>query len=725
MKPGPLTQQIPRFSVVVAALVSACPIGAQTIALPPNLGDSAVLARTVPALAAEVARRNPGEDDLQYRIWTRAKVLETQAHQPLERAFAAAFRETVGRLDDRAAALAIRALTVSSRGQQGSLRLAAQRLNGLTSVTVGEAARLVRAWQRASTSTDVAPFLESAINEDDARRYVTERDVRVRTRDGASVCALIVRPRTPRRLPTLLTFTIYVDSAATTSDARRGASNAYATVVGFTRGKACSPDTPIPYRYDGPDAAALIDWIAAQPWSDGRVGMYGGSYSGFTAWAAAKQMPKPLRALMVGAPVAPGIDVPSEGNIVWNYIYPWPFYTTNNKTLDNTTYFDNARWAKLNRDWYLTGRAYADLEKIDGTPNPVFDEWTSHPSYDAYWRTIIPSGAEFAKVKIPVLQTAGYFFGGPGAAVFYFTQHYSQDPAARHYLVIGPYDHPQAQRGVVDALGDTTTNIAGYETDLAARIDITADLRYQWFDWVLKGRPRPGLLEDRVNYEVLGANVWKHAPSIGAMSNGSLRLYLDPTRSGNIYRLSRVRPPPDSFATLTVDMAYRGDVDTIIPGGGVRDTAVNTYLATEYVSDPLDKPIEISGLYSGHVELAINKRDFDLSVQLFELTSKGEYFQLPPFQVRASYARDLSARRLLTPGKREVVDFKAIRLISRRLARGSRIVAVIGPIKWPGQPINYGSGKDVNTETIADAGEPMQIHWFGASYLDIPVRRRR
>jgi hypothetical protein len=61
--------------------------------------------------------------------------------------------------------------------------------------------------------------------------------------------------------------------------------------------------------------------------------------------------------------------------------------------------------------------------------------------------------------------------------------------------------------------------------------------------------------------------------------------------------------------------------------------------------------------------------------------------------------------------------------VSRKLARGSRIVAVIGPIKWPGQQINYGSGKDVDDETIADAGEPLEIRWLSGSYLDLPIRR--
>jgi predicted acyl esterase len=223
---------------------------------------------------------------------------------------------------------------------------------------------------------------------------------------------------------------------------------------------------------------------------------------------------------------------------------------------------------------------------------------------------------------------------------------------------------------------------------------------------------------DRVNYEVMGANVWRHAPSIAAMSNGRLRFYLNPT-----HRFSRERAPPDSAVTLRVDLAYRGDVDTILPGGGVRDTAVNSYLALEYVSDPITEPLEVSGLYFGHLEFVTNKRDFDLGAQLFELTPDGHYLQLPPFQVRASYNRDPSTRRLLTPNVRQTLDFTAQRLISWKLLPGSRIVLMIGPIKWPGQQINYGSGKDVNDETVQDAGAPLEIRWFGGSYVELPVRR--
>src|SRR5262249_18373350 len=153
---------------------------------------------------------------------------------------------------------------------------------------------------------------------------------------------------------------------------------------------------------------------------------------------------------------------------------------------------------------------------IDGTPNPGFEAWLAHPTLDAYWRAMIPQDSEYARITIPVLQTAGYFFGGPGGAAYYFQQHYRHNPRADHYLLIGPHHHLHPQRGVVRAMGDTSTFIAGYVVDPVAQIDIEADLRYQWFDYALKGGPKPALLADRVNYELMGANEWRHAPSLAA-----------------------------------------------------------------------------------------------------------------------------------------------------------------------------------------------------------------
>lgn len=445
------------------------------------------------------------------------------------------------------------------------------------------------------------------------------------------MCALAVRQRSSiKPLPALLLFTIYVDFTDNLNDARLTAANDYVGIVGFTRGKACSPDMPIPYEHDGSDASALINWITAQPWSDGRVGMYEGSYNGFTQWATAKHMPKGLKAMMTGAPAAPGIDVPMEGNVFWNFVYPWTFYTTNTKNSDETTYNDRKRWQKLDHDWYISGRAYRELDKIDGTPNPIFDKWLLHPSYDRYWQEMIPYQQEFARINIPVLTTLGYFYGGPGAGVYYFSQHQKYNPAAEHYLLIGPYDHIEAQFGVVGLLGNVADSLGGLQLDPVSLLDLT-DLRYEWFNYVFKHGARSQLLAEKVNYEVTGANVWKHASSLAAMTRESRRFYLSAEKSNYGFQLSSVKPAGDAFVPLKVDLADRSDADRKPVGGGVLDKAVDSWNGVEFVSDPFVNPTELSGLFSGGLDFVANKKDFDFEIDLYELTSDGEYIQLAPY----------------------------------------------------------------------------------------------
>lgn len=701
-------------------------------------GQYADSARTLTALRTLFAKSMPPQPAagiIQFLIFARAKA-ESENGPPFEEAFQRAFREELGRLDDGTSALVMRAIDTYQTSLQQRLAQALDQQKGKSTITLSEALTLVRAYQVDQTYRSLRPLAAPLIAEDDRRRYLIDQNIQVKTPDGATVCAMVVRPRSlSGRVPTLLSFTIYADPSSPLDvrpmldEARRAASNGYAAVVGLTRGKGCSPDKPVPYEHDGFDAAALIDWISTQDWSDHRVGMYGGSYSGATAWAAAKHMPKALKAIAVGAPVAPAIDVPMEGNVFENFVYPWPFYATNNKSLDNATYNDRKRWDKLNHDWYVSGRAYRDLDKIDGTPNPIFDRWIDHPSYDAYWQSMIPYKKDFARINIPVLETAGYFSGGPGAATYYFTQHYKYNPSAEHYLLIGPYDHFTAQTGTVGLL-NTTTVINSYRLDPVAQIDMV-ELRYQWFDYVFKGAPKPALLKDKVNYEVMGANVWKHAPSLAAMANQTLRFHLSTVRSGNAYRLTEQKPADDAFVTQTVDLADRTDVDRISPSSSIVDNGtivskkLDPWNSVEFISDPLPKPAEVSGFFSGRLHFVANKKDLDFCVQLYELTPQDEYVLLSYYMQRASYVQDRSQRRLLTPGQRIQLDFKSERLTSREFQPGSRLIVMLGIVKQPDIQINYGTGKDVSSETTADAKEPLKIEWFNDSFIDLPLGGER
>jgi uncharacterized protein len=84
---------------------------------------------------------------------------------------------------------------------------------------------------------------------------------------------------------------------------------------------------------------------------------------------------------------------------------------------------------------------------------------------------------------------------------------------------------------------------------------------------------------------------------------------------------------------------------------------------------------------------------------------------------------DISDRRSLVPEKRQNLDFQSLRLMSRQLGVGSRLVAVLSIIKEPGREINYGTGKIVSEESIADAKEPLKVTWFASGYVDFPVHR--
>jgi hypothetical protein len=94
-----------------------------------------------------------------------------------------------------------------------------------------------------------------------------------------------------------------------------------------------------------------------------------------------------------------------------------------------------------------------------------------------------------------------------------------------------------------------------------------------------------------------------------------------------------------------------------------------------------------------------------------------------PFVGRASLANNIEKRQLLIPNEKTTFPFTNVRMTSRKISKGSRIVVVINGIKHPFAQINYGTGKDVSTETIADAKEPLVIKWFSDSFIKIPIKR--
>jgi putative CocE/NonD family hydrolase len=654
------------------------------------------------------AARRPVDWNLIYDIYARARSIEDSTGAPFTRAYAQAYLDIVPHLSDLDAYAVIGWLAASPSEFQQTFQRYLDRRKGKTSIPLPEALDLVWAYLAFDAYRNFSPVIASLNAADDRRRYVTDEDVPIKSSDGTELSAILVLPgHAAEPVATIVEFTL--DGAAR-SDAREIAAHGYAGLVVWVRGRPAGPPT-VPFQRDGDDGRAAVAWVTRQTWSDGRVAMMGGGYSAYIEWATAKHLPAALKAIAAWDAFAPGIDVPMVGNI---------FHNSALRLIDtlgagSAPLRDEAAWRALDQAWYTSGKSYRELARMAGEHATVFNRWLSHPSFDQYWQALGPDRAEYAKIGIPVLSITGYYAGNALGTLHYFNAHHRDNPRANHTLLVGPYEDGAASRNPPPVL-------RGYRLDAGAPIDLR-ELRYQWFDSIFRGTPVPGALADRVNFQVMGANEWRHAPALRAMANSTLRYHLE-AGSDSSHKLEIRRSSDGAFVKQSVNFAERGD-GAWTPPADLASRALGNHYSVTYTSDPLAHPTDISGFVSGRLDLRVNRMDLDLTLALYELTAGGDYIALydPPEQFRASYASNRSQRHLLRAGERQQIAFTSGRITSRRLAAGSRLVAVLGVNKRPDQQLNYGTGGDVSMESIEDAKTPVVIRYYSSSFLDLPVSR--
>ena len=567
---------------------------------------------------------------------------------------------------------------------------------------------------------------------ENGKNYLIQDSLLIEMRDGSNVAVIVVRDQEiTEPTATILFHSVYARSTDI-ERAKKIADRGYVGVISYTRGKAWSPDPVVPYKFEVNDTYDVIDWISKQDWSDERIGMYGGSYVGFTQWAATKNLHPALKTIVPSVSAAPGIAEPMENGIVANFHYPWPHYVTNKKYLDEELYNDRQRWNNLYQSWYDKGTSYRSLDSLDGIPNKIFREWLDHPNYDSYWQEMMPYKEDFSKINIPVLSTTGYYDGGQIGALYYLKEHYKYNEEAEHYLVIGPYSHYGAQR-----VPDST--IMGYQIDPVAQINIT-ELIFDWFDHVFKEAPKPMLLKDKINYQVMGANKWGHSSSWETISNDTLTFYLnskpsglefdstyDSGNNGSNQHFSLIRQKPENLQYVTQKVDF-SDRSPVAQNNYFTPVIVNETLTVgngfSFVTRPFEEDFELTGSFFGELKASINKKDMDCSIVLYEQTPEGEYFKLTLRYVgRASYAKDISRRQLLTPNEISSIPFTNVRMTSKKISIGSRLVLVLNINKHAYEQLNYGTGKDVSDETMTDAQVPLIVRWYNDSFVKIPINR--
>jgi len=583
-------------------------------------------------------------------------------------------------------------------------------------LTEQQAIELIVNTQLLEVIATVMPISEVVINDENKKRYTIEPAVLITTAEGIELTATIVRKKHDSQTrPTTFQFTIYANENAHIKTATHAAAHGYVGVVANSRGKRLSSNEIVPWEHEGKDATAVIDWIAKQPWSDGQVVMYGGSYNGFTQWAAAKYMHPALKTIVPYAAASPITGLPIENNIFLTANYEWNFHVTNNNTMDNSVYADWEKSNNLVNTLFKSGRAFQDIDKIDGKPNPWLQKIIKHPSYDKFYQDMLPYRNDYANINIPVLSITGYFDGGQISAIDFLTRHHQYNKKANHSLLIGPYGHFSAQ-------GTPRSHYGNYKLDKVALKKDTEEITFTWFDHVLYGKAKPDLVKNKINYQLMGSNTWQYAASYQELNEQNKPFYLSTNKnSDGQYTLASKQETVLNSISQTVDMTDR-TVEHNVPQWTVIQEQLNEPNGLIFISEPVKQTQQLAGAITGSISIAVNKKDVDIGYNFYELMEDGKVFHLSHYQSRASYAKDMNKRQLLIPNQKTNLPIVNGRMTAKLINKGSRLVMVLNVNKNANTQVNMGSGKDVSTETIADAGELLTIKWFNDSQINIPIK---
>jgi putative CocE/NonD family hydrolase len=550
-------------------------------------------------------------------------------------------------------------------------------------------------------------------------------------RDDVKLNATLYKPQgTKEALPVIFTMTPYI-SDSYHDRAMYFARNGYIFALVDVRGRGNSGGQYEPFANDGRDGHDVVEWLARQPWCNGKVAMWGGSYAGFNQWATVKERPFHLTTIVPAAAAHPGIDFPARNNVFSSYLTQWLTFTSgvtgNNKLFAETSY-----WGDKYRQRYQENIPFQKLDSLVGNASRHFQKWLQHRLPDDYWDAMVPATAHYARIDLPILTITGHYDGDQPGAMAYYRRHMRDGSAkgkAQHYLLMGPWDH--AGTRTPDA------QVGGLTFGKASLLDLNR-LHKEWCDWTMKRGTKPSFLLKRVAYFVTGADEWRFADSLEAIPTKPQQLYLTtPDNTGHDVfhsgKLSRSRPDkarPAGYAYNPLDLReITGPFD-------LEDTEIKNYLTDQrlalelsgnglvYHSEPLAEATEITGYLKFIAWLALDVPDIDFAVNVFEIKRDGTSIALTEDRMRARYRESLRKEVLIKSGEINRYEFQSFLWFSRRLEKGSRLRLVFYSPNSRYWEKNYNSGGEVAAESGKDARTAHVTLYQDAqhpSYLEIPM----
>jgi putative CocE/NonD family hydrolase len=461
----------------------------------------------------------------------------------------------------------------------------------------------------------------------DSTSVMIDRDIETTLSDGITLRADLYRIDTNRR-PTILLRTPYDKSAHAFAfsgaiDPIRAAGAGYHVMFQDVRGRYTSDGEFRPFVNERTDGAETIDWIAAQPWSDGNVVTTGASYCGATQLLAAAARPGALRAtfpIVTGSDYAEGWTY-QGGAVQLGFIYFWALSSLSPDYI--------ARHLPRDEAVEYTERMFEELDRIDAgylrvpiADQPLFAQigldfwrdWLEHGPDDAYWRDLAPN-RHYDDILVP-----GHHMGGWFDIFLEGTLQNHAELSKRHpgnRLIVGPWTH--------NGWGDRLPGAAyGHQ---ASRDVIDLDgLQLAYFDQVLSGAVDSS---KPVRLFVMGTNVWRDEQSWPLERAVAQKLFLG--EGGTLTTVPGADAGTGDYSYRPADPAPTLGGPTLMPGpeisanAGPRDHGAPGLRGDvlSFQTPPLPNAIEVTGRITAELVTMITSPSADVVVRVLDVHPDG------------------------------------------------------------------------------------------------------
>lgn len=492
-----------------------------------------------------------------------------------------------------------------------------------------------------------------------ADRYevAVERDVQVKMRDGVVLRADIFRPKADGKFPVLLERTPYNKQGEDIG--WRAAPRGYVVIVQDVRGRYTSEGEWYPFKNESNDGYDTVEWAAALPYSNGKVGMFGGSYVGATQMLAAIAHPPHL------AGICPEVTA-SNYHDGWTYqggaFEQW-FNESWTSGLAQDTFNRKVQRSSnaLNGIWKLPLSAYPLFvpgpSESDSTAAlaPYFLDWLSHPSYDDFWKRWSIED-HFSEIQVPSLHIAAWYDIFLGGSIRNYigmkAQAANEDAKRGQRLLVAIGGHAGSGRKIGDVdFGD------------AADLNID-DLILAWYEYLLKGVQNEFATNKPVKLFVMGTNEWRSEEDWPLARAVATKFYLHSSGKANSLRgdgsLSTTAPRSESPDQYVYDPANPVptaggplccDSQHLAPGPRDQRPVEDRDDVLVYSTPPLTKDLEITGPLSLEIFVKSSAVDTDFTGKLVDVGPNGFAQNLTEGIIRARYRDSQEKPELMNPGQ--------------------------------------------------------------------------